>query len=210
MAELENKDKEQAQQPQSAAEGQTSQAEGFLARNKHAALIGGGVVGGLILALVCMGICYAVFAGTTASQPQTGTLPQPGGITQGDGSEAAAEHEHNWVAVYGLEHHDAVTHEVEHPAEYADETSYHTVCNDCKQIIDGKADDHIAATEHSGYSTNVPIVNQVLASQGWTETVVDEEAHDELVITGEKCSICDLMRPAQTQDAQDTQETQEA
>lgn len=163
-----------------------------------------GVAAGLIVVAAGVG-AYSAFS-PSASYDSSAGLGAP--VTSGLDSDkvqvdSTDEHEHNWVEVYGLAHHDAVTHEVEHPAAYASETSYHTVCNECRQIIDGKADDHIAKTGHSGYSTNVPIVNEVLVSQGWTETVVDEEAHDELVITGEKCSICGEVRLVETQDTQE-------
>ena len=40
-------------------------------------------------------------------------------------------------------HHDAVTHTENVPPVYEAKTSYHTVCNDCQQTIDGIADAHI-------------------------------------------------------------------
>ena len=62
------------------------------------------------------------------------------------------------------------------------------------QVIDGQASQHITETGHKGYSTNVPITNDVMVSEAWTETVVDEEAHDELVLNGEVCSVCGATR----------------
>ena len=53
------------------------------------------------------------------------------------------------------------------PPVYEAKTSYHTVCNDCQQTIDGIADAHIKDTGHSGYSTNVPITGEVLVSDAW-------------------------------------------
>lgn len=50
------------------------------------------------------------------------------------------------------------------------ETTYHTVCNDCKQVIDGKADEHI---------------REVTDTPAYDETVPDELA----------CTLCGATRP---------------
>ena len=78
---------------------------------------------------------------------------------------------------------------------YEDETTYHTVCNDCKQVIDGKADEHIKETGHSGYSTNVPITDEVLVSEGYTKEVIDTPAYDETVPDALACTLCGETRP---------------
>lgn len=70
------------------------------------------------------------------------------------------------------------------------ETTYHTVCNDCKQVIDGKADEHIRETGHSGYSTN-----EVLVSEGYTKEVTDTPAYDETVPDELVCTLCGATRP---------------
>ena len=79
--------------------------------------------------------------------------------------------------------------------EYADETTYHTVCNDCGQVIDGIDDQHIKETGHSGYSTNVPITDEVLVSEGYTQEVVDTPAYDETVADALVCTLCGETRP---------------
>lgn len=103
-------------------------------------------------------------------------------------------HTHNWETNYVLEQVDAVTHTVYHEAEYEEVTTYHTVCNTCLSVIDGEAISHINSTGHSGYSTNIPITNEVLVTAAYTETVVDEEAYYTLVADGQRCSICEETR----------------
>lgn len=82
-------------------------------------------------------------------------------------------------------------------------TTYHTVCNECKQVIDGKADDHIKQTGHSGYSTNVPITDEVMVSEGYDKQVTDTPAYDETVIDKLVCTTCGATKdaPQATSDA---------
>lgn len=110
----------------------------------------------------------------------------------GDDDEADDEnaHEHEWQVVYETVHHDAVTHTETVEPVYEEQTTYHTVCNECKEIIDGEAAQHIRETGHSGYSTNVPITDTVLVSDGYTEEVVDTPAYDEQVATELVCPVC--------------------
>jgi septal ring-binding cell division protein DamX len=140
------------------------------------------------LAIVLIGVAIGFTAAQQSDQPES---------SQSDEIVATAEastHEHNWNQNYELKTVEAVTHTVDHPAVWETQTTYHTVCNSCQEIIDGEAVDHIAASGHSGYSTNVPIANDVKVEEAWTETVVDEPAHDELVVNGEICTICGATR----------------
>lgn len=108
-----------------------------------------------------------------------------------------------WSITYKTVHHDAVTH-TEHVAPvYQNLTTYHTVCNECKQVIDGKADDHIKQTGHSGYSTNVPITDEVMVSEGYDKQVTDTPAYDETVIDKLVCTTCGATKdaPQATSDA---------
>lgn len=96
-----------------------------------------------------------------------------------------------------------MTH-TEHVAPvYQNLTTYHTVCNECKQVIDGKADDHIKQTGHSGYSTNVPITDEVMVSEGYDKQVTDTPAYDETVIDKLVCTTCGATKdaPQATSDA---------
>lgn len=124
--------------------------------------------------------------------------------SEDSGSEDAAKtHTHDWSITYKTVHHDAVTH-TEHVAPvYQNQTTYHTVCNECKQVIDGKADEHIKETGHSGYSTNVPITDEVMVSKGYDKQVTDTPAYDETVIDKLVCTTCGAKKdaPQATSDA---------
>lgn len=97
---------------------------------------------------------------------------------------------HDWSITYETVHHDAVTHTETVDAVYEDVTSYHTVCNECQEIIDGEASAHIKETEHSGYSTNVPITDTVVSQEAYSYTVTDTPAYDELVADEMVCTLC--------------------
>lgn len=104
--------------------------------------------------------------------------------------EINAEHKHDWTIVMKTINHDEVGHVVEHPAVYEDVTTYHSVCNECGELIDGHAAQHIAETGHSGYSRNVPLTETVLKTPAWSETVVDSEAWVENVADHMVCTEC--------------------
>ena len=105
------------------------------------------------------------------------------------------ECEHDWTITYRSVHHDAVTHTETVDPVYAQETTYHSVCNDCEEVIDGVAAQHLKETGHSGYSTNVPITDEVLVSKGYTHEVVDTPAYDETVADKMVCTICGEEQP---------------
>lgn len=101
----------------------------------------------------------------------------------------AAEHVHTWIPQTETHHIDAKTETIFHPAVYEDVVVYHTVCNVCGTNIDGIAEEHKADTGHS-YTTNVPKSEKHLKTAEWTETVVVEDARDEVVNTGVLCTSC--------------------
>lgn len=126
---------------------------------------------------------------------KTGSEPVIAAKTGSDENAPAAdsetdEHTHDWTITYKTVHHDAVTHTETVAPVYGNETSYHTVCNDCEQVIDGKADQHIKETGHSGYSTNVPITDEVLVTAGYTHEVTDKAAYDETIPDVMVCTVC--------------------
>lgn len=140
-----------------------------------------------------------ITGGIYLSGRQGGTDVIPGSDTptsqqeQVDGEKPC---EHDWTVTYKTVHHDAVTHTENVPPVYEAKTSYHTVCNDCQQTIDGIADAHIKDTGHSGYSTNVPITGEVLVSEGFTREVTDSPAYDESVPDKLVCTLCGEEKPA--------------
>lgn len=104
--------------------------------------------------------------------------------------------EHDWTVTYKTVRHAAVTHTENVAPVYQNKTAYHTVCNDCQQVIDGIADQHIKDTGHSGYSTNVPITGEVLVSEGYSHEVTDSPAFDESVPDKLVCTLCGAEKPA--------------
>lgn len=107
-------------------------------------------------------------------------------------TETAAEEtcQHEWEEVRTTIHHDAVTHNVDHDAEYRTVTRYHTVCNICDAQIDNQIAEHKAETGHYSWSTNVPFEEQELVKEAYTQTVTDQEAFDEQIVMGRKCKKC--------------------
>lgn len=152
------------------------------------ALIGGGAY---------YGISHQTGAGSTAESAQAKDSKESGS----DSKEQS--HTHDWSITYKTVHHDAVTHTEHVEPVYQNQTTYHTVCNECKQVIDGKADEHIKQTGHSGYSTNVPITDEVMVSEGYDKQVTDTPAYDETVIDKLVCTTCGATKdaPQATSDA---------
>ena len=56
---------------------------------------------------------------------------------------------------------------------------------------------------HSGYSTNVPITDEVMVSEGYDKQVTDTPAYDETVIDKLVCTTCGTTKdaPQATSDA---------
>ena len=97
---------------------------------------------------------------------------------------------HEWEEVKSTVHHDAVTHDVNHDAEYKTVTKYHTVCNVCGEQIDNNIAAHKEATGHYSWTTDVPFYEQELVKAAYTQTVTDQAAYDEQIVIGRKCSKC--------------------
>ena len=153
------------------------------------ALIGGGA---------CYGINHQSSQNSAGSKAETVQAKDSGKADSENSASEDAEktHTHDWSITYKTVHHDAVTH-TEHVAPvYQNQTTYHTVCNECKQVIDGKADEHIKETGHSGYSTNVPITDEVMVSEGYDKQVTDTPAYDETVIDKLVCTTCGATKDA--------------
>ena len=123
--------------------------------------------------------------------PITTALPQLGSSVV---EQDASDHRHLWIPVYGIDHKDAITSSHEVDPTYESRTTARTVCNECLAIIDGKAQQHLDETEHSGYTPDVPVTDEVMTDEGGIATVIVENESDELVITGEKCALCEEER----------------
>ena len=101
--------------------------------------------------------------------------------------ESKPAHQHNWVEQTKTVHHNAVTEQqwiVDVPA-YTEER---TICNQCGQDISGFAAQHLLDNMPNCFSYGsqwVPV-----PEQGHYETVTVQEAWDEQVVTGYRCSQC--------------------
>ena len=146
----------------------------------------------VVLAVYFLGMMSGIYRGADSQSGSTSLPAAQEQAKDGTGSDdaASAACDHLWVPEYGSVHHDAVYEQVWHDPVYETETTYHTVCNDCQAVIDGTAAQHIADTGHSGYSTDVPIANEVIVQEGYYEDVLTEEAYDETVQTGYVCASC--------------------
>lgn len=160
--------------------------------------------------MVALGLCLAAGAGVAAGSLIYGgagdagsPLPATAGSAADAGSreervtsedEADAGCEHDWTAVYDLRDVPAKTHVEHHATVYGTETSYETVCNACGAVITGETDRHRSETGHEGYTTGVPIENEVVERDAYDETVVDEPAAVELVHTSDECAVCGEVR----------------
>lgn len=169
------------------AKGQAA-SPGFFKRNgKTVAAIA--VVGAAVAAITYMILCFVNPLGnmTARFEPdeqvcETVTLVEDASVT--------LPCAHEWRDDYRIEHVEATTHEVEHPATYATVTVERTVCNVCGEAIDGKTAEHKAETGHEGYTTSVPVGETVMQDAAWIETVVDVPAEDVLVYAGRVCKLC--------------------
>ena len=144
-----------------------------------------------ILAVGYIGVGMGLLAHDAA--PGGGNSGAAGQVEDG----AAEACDHLWVPQYGSVHHDPVYAQVWHEPVYGTETTDHTVGNTCNAMIDGNAAQHIEETGHSGYSTDVPIVNEVVVQSGYYEQVLVSEAWDETVQTGSVCASCGAERPVE-------------
>lgn len=146
---------------------------------------------------IAVGAAIAIGVYTILLSAHTSDKAQQLEAGQTELEQKVEEHSHTWVPNYATVHHDAVYKDVWHEPVYESEMTYHTVCNDCKKTIDGIAADHIADTGHSGYSTNVPITNEVLKQAGYSEPVLVSEGWDETVVEGVTCTGCGAAMTAQ-------------
>ena len=165
---------------------------------KRRNLLIAGAAGLVLIAGLATG---AVYLTGSHGAPDAGDAPTATEQKADDGGQESSGKEeepvcdHDWTMTYKTVRHDAVTHTETVAPVYASKTSYHTVCNDCEQTIDGIADQHIKETGHSGYSTNVPITGEVLVSEGYSHEVTDTPAYDETVPDKVVCTICGESKP---------------
>ena len=150
------------------------------------ALTGGVAAAALVAACAVGAIVGQAFIGQEAEQQAKPAESQQASQSAASPSDAQAE-EHVWKPMYSVVHVDKQTHMEHRDATYKQATVNETVCNDCKAVITGKAQEHIEKTGHSGFTRNVPVIEDVVDVPAHDEEVVDWEAHDETRLTGYSC-----------------------
>lgn len=151
------------------------------------ALMGVVAAAALVAACAVGAIVGQSFVGQGAEQQTKPAESQQASQSTASAADAHQAAEHVWQPVYGTVHVEKQTHMEHKDATYKQETVNETVCNDCKAVITGKAQEHIEKTGHSGFTRNVPVIEDVIDVPAHDEEVVDWEAHDEKRLTGYSC-----------------------
>ena len=149
-------------------------------------------IGLVALVAVCgIGAALGVGAGSPAGQPADTSGSAVSAASAKPAEEPAAgatdEAHHTWEPVYGIVHLEKKTHKEHVDATYKEVTEYETLCNVCKQPVTGKAQEHSEKTGHTGFTTNVPVVKEVVDVPAKDVEVTDQEARDAYALTGYRC-----------------------
>ena len=151
------------------------------------ALTGGVAAAALVAACAVGAIVGQAFIGQEAEQQAKPAESQQASQPSANEPDAHQTAEHVWQPEYSVVHVEKQTHMEHRDATYKQATVNETVCNDCKAVITGKAQEHIEKTGHSGFTRNVPVIEDVVDVPAHDEEVVDWEAHDEKRLTGYSC-----------------------
>lgn len=154
---------------------------------EHLTLMGVVAAAAVVAACGVGAIVGQSFVGQEAAQQAKPSESQQASQSTASAADAHQAAEHVWQPVYGTVHVDKQTHMEHRDATYKQETVNETVCNDCKAVITSKAQEHIEKTGHSGFTRNVPVIEDVIDVPAHDEEVVDWEAHDEKRLTGYSC-----------------------
>ena len=151
-------------------------------------------IGLVALVAVCgIGAALGVGAGSPAGQPAdtSGSAVSAAPAKPAEEPEPAAgateEAHHTWEPVYGIVHLEKKTHTEHVDATYKEVTEYETLCNVCKLPVTDKAQEHSEKTGHTGFTTNVPVVKEVVDEPAKDVEVTDQEAKDAYALTGYRC-----------------------
>lgn len=145
------------------------------------------LTGGVAVAALVAACAVGAIVGQGAVHQTPTAESQQASQPSANGSDAHQTAEHVWQPEYSVVHVEKQTHMEHRDATYKQVTVNETVCNDCKAVITGKAQEHIEKTGHSGFTRNVPVVEDVVDVPAHDEEVVDWEAHDERRLTGYSC-----------------------
>lgn len=148
----------------------------------------GGVAAAAVVAACAVGaIVGQAIIGQGAVQQAKPAESQQASQPSANEPDAHQTAEHVWQPEYSVVHVEKQTHMEHRDATYKQATVNETVCNDCKAVITGKAQEHIEKTGHSGFTRNVPVIEDVVDVPAHDEEVVDWDAHDEKRLTGYSC-----------------------
>lgn len=156
-----------------------------------AAVVAAALVAGAALALAALGgqEAYRAPEGLQSADAvrvlDDDAAPEAEALEPRDGADGAPEAEaecaHAWETDY------VPAEPVEHEAVTEAALVYHTICNVCGETVDGRAGQHSAETGHKGSTPNVPVPEEVVVEEAWTE----EPEPGELVPAGtETCRLC--------------------
>lgn len=145
------------------------------------------LLGAVAAAALVAACAVGAIVGQGAAQQAKPAESQQASQTAPSEANAHQQAEHLWQPEYVVKHVEKQTHMEHKDATYKQETVNETVCNDCKAVITGKAQEHVEKTGHSGFTRNVPVVEDVIDVPAHDEEVVDWEAHDERHLTGYSC-----------------------
>ena len=151
------------------------------------ALTGGVAAAALVAACAVGAIVGQAIIGQGAVQQAKPAESQQASQPSANEPDAHQTAEHVWQPEYSVVHVEKQTHMEHRDATHKQATVNETVCNDCKAVITGKAQEHIEKTGHSGFTRNVPVIEDVVDVPAHDEEVVDWEAHDEKRLTGYSC-----------------------
>lgn len=152
----------------------------------HLTLMGVVAAAAVVAACSVGAIVGQAIVGQGAAQQAKPAESQQASQSAASPSDAQTE-EHVWKPMYSVVHVDKQTHVEHRDATYKQETVSETVCNDCKTVITGKAQEHIEKTGHSGFTRGVPVLEDVLDAPAQDVEVTDREAHDEYRLAGYSC-----------------------
>ena len=138
------------------------------------------------------------------SSSNSGTTQKPSGGSSGSGSGGSSgggmqTHQHTWGPQYTTVYHPAVTHQEEIKVlRDVPVYEYHIYCKVCDHLFFNNVDEaivHSGDTGHGYASGDVQVgTEKKELGTGQYKTVVDQEAWNEQVPNGEKCSTCGATR----------------
>lgn len=136
----------------------------------------------------------APIVSSSAENSNAGDVRSKADDSETEESTAATTCEHEFSPV--VEEHRVEATYKQVPIDEVTETvtEYHTVCNVCRELIDGQVLEHRDQTGHVGATTGVPMRVERVVSPARTDLVEDVAAHTERIVKSERCGLCGAER----------------